>query len=135
MKPLNMKQTKFGELYAASMDVRESWIGAGYSEKSASSGAYTLLNSPAMQAYLQDMHNQLAIESEGRIANASEIMEFLSDTMRGISSRDSDIGDQVSMGERLKAAELMGKKLGLFTEKKQSEVFGEIKINIDYGED
>ena len=37
--------------------------------------------------------------------------------------------------ERLKAAELLGKRYGLYTEKIEQEIDAEIKVTVDYGDE
>ena len=42
---------------------------------------------------------------------------------------------QVSARDRLKAAELLGKRYGLYTEKVEPDMDMELKVKIDYGDD
>ena len=49
---------------------------------------------------------------EGRVASASEVLEYLTDVLRG----EAEGEGRGSSSPRMKAAELLGKRLGLFTE-------------------
>ncbi len=53
---------------------------------------------------------------ERRIADAKEVIEYLTEVMRGEHGNDGEFW-KVSEKDRLKAAELLGKRYGLFKEK------------------
>ena len=89
-----------------------------------------------------------AIHNE-KIADAQEVIEYLTAVMRGKSNAEEivveGIGDGCSEArtiekgpsekERLKAAELLGKRYALFTDKVETDVDMDLNITIDYGED
>ena len=79
------------------------------------------------------------------IADQDEVLKYLTAVLRGQSSssvlaRDMVGADQViekppDEKERLKAAELLGKRYSLFTDKIQQEVDMDLNITVDYGDD
>ena len=94
----------------------------------ASVNASKLLRNAKVKAYIDE---QLAKLHDKKTADAKEVMEYLTSVMRGESSAEivvvEGIGDGASEArrmikapdekERLKAAELLGKRYGLFREK------------------
>lgn len=120
---LNERQKAFCEHYAACFNATEAAVKAGYSKKTAYSIGNENLKKPEIRNYLQTLTETA---KTGRIATADEVLEYLSETMRdGAENRR----------ERTKAAELLGKRYGIFTEKQ--EPTGEkvsVQINLsDYG--
>lgn len=82
------------------------------------------------------------------IADQDEVLKYLTSVLRG-ESRSSVVvvestGDFMSKAremekapdekERLKAAELLGKRYSLFTDKVQQEVDMDLNITVDYGD-
>lgn len=91
---------------------------------------------------LEEMHNK-------KIADAQEVMEYLTAVLRGKSVSEEivveGLGDGCSAArtidkgpsekDRLKAAELLGKRFGLYTDKVEMDADMDLNITIDYGED
>ena len=83
------------------------------------------------------------------IADQDEVLKYLTSVLRGKSQSTEIVVEGVGDGcseareikkapsekERLKAAELLGKRYGIYTDKVDAEVDMELNINIDYGED
>ena len=129
---LNARQKAFCEYYVASGNATEAAIKAGYSKKTARVIGQENLTKPALKNYINEMIQKL--ESE-RIATAEEVLQNLTAMMRGqiqeevvviegngdYSSSASIIKKQVSAKERIKAAELLGKRYALFTDKTKIE--------------
>lgn len=121
------KQKLFVAFYLESLNGTKAAIAAGYSEKTAGSIGQRLLKNIEVRAAID---NRLAeIESE-KIVKSKEILEFLSATMRGEITEEvvvqvggkSDIRAELLTKplcgkDRLKAAELLARINGLFTEK------------------
>ena len=104
---LNERQKAFCEHYAACFNATEAAVKAGYSKKTAYSISNENLKKPEIRKYLQTLTETA---KTGRIATADEVLEYLSETMRdGAENRR----------ERTKAAELLGKRYGIFTEKQE----------------
>ena len=118
------RQQKFCDEYLISGNATEAAIKAGYSRKTAKQTGSENLAKPDLRAYIDE---QLAKIQSAKIADAEEVMKYLTSVMRGEHTEQvlklvgegvqtvTDI--DVSAKERLKAAELIGKRYGLFTEK------------------
>lgn len=118
------RQQKFCDEYLISGNATEAAIKAGYSRKTAKQTGSENLSKPDLRAYIDE---QLAKIHSAKIADAEEVMKYLSSVMRGEHTEQvlklvgegvqtvTDI--DVSAKERLKAAELIGKRYGLFTDK------------------
>ena len=111
---LKPKELKFAEEWLKTTNATQSAIEAGYSERTAYSAGNRLLKKVDVKQYIDE---RLAEMKESSIANTNEVMQFLSSTMRG------DIPDQFgldpALNDRLKAAELLGKRYKLFTDKQE----------------
>ena len=91
---------------------------------------------------LEALHNE-------RTADVKEVMEYLTSVLRGESTGEEIVtefmGDGMSEAraitkhpsekDRLKAAELLGKRFGMFTEKQDLTVDAQLEIIVDYGDD
>lgn len=129
---LNARQKAFCEYYVASGNATEAAIKAGYSKKTADRIASENLRKLELKKYIDELMQKL--ESE-RIASAEEVLQNLTAMMRGeiqeevvviegngdYSSSASIIKKQVSAKERIKAAELLGKRYALFADKTKIE--------------
>ena len=132
MKLLNARQKAFCEFYVASGNATEAAIKAGYKEKNARFIGCENLTKANIKAYVKELMNKA--ESE-RIASAEEVLQNLTSMMRGEIQEEvvivegkgdgistaSIIKKQVSAKERIKAAELLGKRHALFTDKTKIE--------------
>lgn len=133
MSKLNDRQKAFADYYIESLNAFESAIKAGYSEKYAKSRSYELLENVGIKKYIDERLKQ--IESE-RIAKAEEVLAFLSSSLRGEIDEDVVVVEgcgegqsiarvvtkQLSAKDRIKAAELLGKRYRLFTDKVEADV-------------
>lgn len=121
---MTLRQQKFCDEYLISGNATEAAIKAGYSRKTAKQTGSENLSKPDLRAYIDE---QLAKIHSAKIADAEEVMKYLTSVMRGEHTEQvlklvgegvqtvTDI--DVSAKERLKAAELIGKRYGLFTDK------------------
>ena len=111
---LKPKELKFAEEWLKTTNATQSAIKAGYSERTAYSAGSRLLKKVDVKQYIDE---RLAEMKENSIADTDEVMQFLSSTMRG------DIPDQFgldpALNDRLKAAELLGKRYKMFTDKQE----------------
>jgi len=137
---LNARQKSFCEFYVASGNATESAIKAGYKEKYAGVNADKLLKNTNISKYIRKITEE---HTNNRIAKAEEILEFLTATLRGEVTEEVVVGGfgksatekiskNVDLKDRLKAAELLGKRYRLFTDK--VEVDGIVPVMI-VGED
>jgi phage terminase small subunit len=128
---LTDKQKAFCDYYIETLNATESYKKAGYKVKNdntAAVNANRLLRNAKIKSYIDKRLKE--IEND-RIADAKEVMEYLTAVMRGeveeevvvvestgdYTSEARKIKKQVSVKERNKAAELLGKRYALFTDK------------------
>lgn len=121
---MTTKQQKFCDEYLISGNATDAAIKAGYSPKSAKSIGQRLLTFVDLKRYIEA---ELAKLHSAKIADAQEVLEYLTAVMRGQHTEQvlklagdgiqtvTDI--DVSAKERIKAAELIGKRYSLFTDK------------------
>ena len=140
---LNVRQKAFCEYYVASGNATDAAIKAGYSKKTADRIASENLRKLELKKYIDELMQKL--ESE-RTASAKEVLEMLTSSMRGELKEEVVVvegtGDgcsdarivekQIGLKDRIKAAELLGKRYRLFTDK--VEVEGVLPVMI-VGED
>lgn len=113
---LTPKQKAFCEYYLETGNQTEAAIKAGYSKRTARVIGQENLLKPAIKEYLE---KRLAEIDAKRIANSNEVLEYLTRVMRG--EEKDQFGLDVSIQDRTKAAELLGKRYRLFTDKVQVE--------------
>lgn len=118
------RQQKFCDEYLISGNATDAAIKAGYSPKTAKNIGSENLAKPDLKAYIEA---QLAALHSEKIADATEVLQYLTSVMRGEHTEEIPllIGEgvqtltakEVGAKERLKAAELIGKRFGLFTDR------------------
>jgi len=108
---MNERQKAFADYYIETLNAYESAIKAGYSENYAKAQSYKLLDNVGIKAYIQE---RLASKDKKRIADQDEVLEFLTDVMRG--NVLDQLGLETPVKERRAAAVDLGKRYGLFTE-------------------
>ena len=139
-KKLTAKQQRFCDEYLIDLNGAQAAIRAGYSKKTAKDIAAQNLAKLNVKAYIE---KRMAEKEKELIADQDEVLRYLTSVMRGGSSahvlaRDEVGADRVvekppDEKERLKAAELLGKRYSLFTDK--VDVGGAIPVVISGGED
>lgn len=141
MNKLTRKQRKFAEEYLVDCNGTKAAIRAGYSPKTANEQAAKLMSNPKINSYITEKLNEMSSE---KLADAQEVLEYLTSVMRGehteqvlrLDGNGVQVVDyiQVSARERLKAAELIGKRYGLFKESYEIESIAPIVIVNDLKE-
>lgn len=121
---LTIKQQKFADEYIIRGNATEAAIAAGYSPKTAHQIGHANLDKPHIKAYIQERLDQ--IQSE-KIASQEEILEYLTSVMRGeeqepvlkgMGEGAQEVVDiDLQAKDRIKAAELLGKRYSLWTDK------------------
>ena len=125
---LTIKQKKFADEYIISGNATEARIKAGYSKKTARSVGSENLTKPDIKTYIEERMTD--IESQ-KIADQKEVMEYLTSVMRGNETQEQlitiGLGEGMSRAEvvevavpareRIKAAELLGKRYSMWTDK------------------
>lgn len=141
---LTEKQKAFCDYYIETLNATESYKRAGYRVKSdaaARVNASRLLTNANVRKYIEERMKQK--ESE-RIASQDEVLEFLTRVMRGEEieevvgfTENGPVKEKKtpSTRDRVKAAELLGKRYALFTEKVNVEGNMGVAIIDDIKED
>lgn len=144
-KKMTKKQKRFCDEYLIDLNATQAAIRAGYSKKTAYSIGVENLKKPDIKKYISE---RMAEKESALIADQDEVLRYLTAVLRG-ESRSSVVvvestGDFTSAAremdkapdekERLKAAELLGKRYGIYTDRTEQAVDMELKITVDYGE-
>ena len=139
MTKLTEKQKRFADYYIETGNKTEAAVKAGYSKKTARVIGQENLLKPAVKNYIDEKLTEM---SSKRIASANEVMELLTSAARGELEEEvvvvESVGDycseakiikkQIGAKDRIKAAELLGKRYRLFTDK--LEVKGMVPVMI-----
>lgn len=138
---LTAKQQRFCDEYLIDLNATQAAIRAGYAKKTAHQIGFANLSKPDIAEYIKKRMDEK--ESE-LIARQDEVLKYLTAVMRGDTSshvlaRDEVGADRViekppDEKERLKAAELLGKRYGLYTDRVNEVVDMELNITVDYGD-
>lgn len=140
---LTEKQKRFADYYIETGNITEAATRAGYSKKTARVIGQENLLKPAIKGYIDE---KLEAMQDERTASAKEVLEFLTKSMRGEikeevvvvegtgdgTSEARTVEKQIGLRDRIKSAELLGKRYRLFTDK--VEVEGAVPVVI-VGED
>ena len=133
MAKMTAKQQRFCDEYLTDLNATQAAIRAGYSEKTAGVTAAENLKKPKIQEYIKQRMDEK--ESE-LIADQDEVLKYLTSVLRGTSKSEEIViegcGDGISEArtmtkqpsekDKLKAAELLGKRYGLYTDKIAAEI-------------
>ena len=118
--------------YIETGNITEAAVKAGYSKKTARVIGQENLLKPAIKGYIDE---KLEAMQDERTASAKEVLEFLTKSMRGEikeevvvvegtgdgTSEARMIKKQIGLRDRIKSAELLGKRYRLFTDKVEVE--------------
>lgn len=130
---LTIKQKRFADEYIISGNAEEAAVIAGYSKKYARGNAYKLVAKSGIKSYIDKRLKEL---DDKQIAKQEEVLKYLTSVVRG-ESRSAVVvvegeGDGVSSArlidkppdekEKLKAAELLGKRYGTWTDKVDANI-------------
>lgn len=146
MAKMTAKQKRFCDEYLIDLNATQAAIRAGYSERTANRIATENMSKPVIKKYIAE---RMAEKESELIADQDEVLKYLTSVLRGESqsevvvvegqgdgfSRAKNIQKAPDEKERLKAAELLGKRYGLYTEKVEQAVDMDLSISIDYGEE
>jgi phage terminase small subunit len=136
MEKMTAKQKRFCDEYLIDLNATQAAIRAGYSEKTAGVIANENLKKPYINEYIEQ---RMAEKEAELIASQDEVLRFLTAVMRG-ENKDERVfvnasGETESIefrqqSNQIKAAELLGKRYGLYTEKIEADVDTDLTINI-----
>lgn len=155
---LTEKQKRFCDEYLVDLNATQAAIRAGYSEKTAKQIAQQNLTKLDIQEYIK---KRMAEKEDALIAKQDEVLQTLTRVLRRQemdtvvvtckerSSGYDENGKKVIVEKETprvvqiptrvndlnKAAELLGRRYGLYTEKIETDVDMELNINIDYGDE
>lgn len=130
---LTNKQKRFADEYLIDLNATQAAIRAGYSEKTARQIGEQNLSKLDIKNYIEGQLERLHNE---RTADAQEVIEYLTSVLRGESegeelvnefqgegiSRAVNVKKKPSEKDKLKAAELLGKRFGIFTDKVENKI-------------
>lgn len=142
---MTAKQMRFCDEYLIDLNATQAAIRAGYSEKNARNIASENLAKPNIRAYIDQ---RMAEKESELIADQDEVLKYLTAVLRGKTKSEvvvvENIGDFMSEArtmqkapdekERLKAAELLGKRYGLYKDTINEVVDMELNVTVDYGD-
>lgn len=125
---LTEKQKRFCDEYLIDLNATQAAIRAGYSPKTANRIAAENLSKLDIKNYIEQ---RMAEKENELIADQNEVLKYLTSVMRGESQSEEIVvegcGDGISEArtiekapsekDKLKAAELLGKRYGLYTDK------------------
>ena len=124
MTKMTLKQQRFADEYIISGNIEQSAINAGYSANYARSQSHKLLANVGIKSYIDERLAKL--ESE-KIATQEEVLQYLTSVMRGEKTEsllvlDGEGTQKViemvpNVQARTRAAELLGKRYGTFTDR------------------
>ena len=136
MKSLTLKQKQFADEYIRTGNAYQSAINVGYSEKYAKARSHKMLENVGINQYIDE---NLEIIQKESIAEADEIMRYLTRVLRAEEKEEIlvYVGDGMqeiqtirpSAKDRIKAAELLGKRYRMWTDKHEVEVTTPIFID------
>ena len=124
MAGLTLKQQRFADEYIISGNATQAATLAGYSKKTARSIGQENLTKPDIKKYIDERLEEL---ESSKIAKQDEVLRYLTSIMRGEQQEKTLVGEgmgeqriadiDVSAKDRIKAAELIGKRYSMWTEK------------------
>ena len=141
MAKMTAKQRLFCDEYLIDLNATQAAIRAGYSKKTAGVIGDENLKKPYIREYID---KRMAEKEAALIADQDEVLKYLTSVMRGETQSEVVVVEGSGFGnseartmqkgpdekERLKAAELLGKRYGLYTDKVEAEIDTELNINI-----
>ncbi|MEK1309851.1 terminase small subunit [Limosilactobacillus fermentum] len=136
---LTQKQQRFVDEYIISGNATQAAIKAGYSKKTAKQMGTENLAKPIIKAELDRRNAEI---QSAKTMDMQEVMERLAAMGRGetteetVTNKGEVIETATRNADKLKAMELIGKRFGAWTDKK--EISGNLDIDIgmgDYDED
>lgn len=134
-RKLTIKQQAFADYYIETGNATKSAIKAGYSKKYANTNANKLLQNTTILSYIDKRMEELKTE---RVADQQEILETLTAVIRGEATGTELVGkgkgrqevqqEPPSVSDKIRAAELLGKRYAMWTEKQQVEIEGAVQF-------
>lgn len=140
MGKLTPKQEAFCNYYIELGNATEAYKKAGYKSKGARANSTRLIANDSIKKYIGE---RMAEKDTGRIASQDEVLQFLTTVMRGeiteqipiILMKEFEMVDkEPAIKDRLKSAEMLGKRYLLFTDRVEHKSDTGRKLVMDYGD-
>lgn len=130
------KKRKFLDLYLKYGEITRAGVEAGYSKKYAQTDLAHQLDTPRNKAYLEKRMHEL---ETSKIMDPTQILEFLSSVAKGettetivtVKGREDNVPSKTA--DRVRAAELLGKRWMMWTDR--VKVAGKSKIKLTIGDE
>lgn len=140
---MSLKQQRFADDYIISGNATQAAVKAGYSSKYANTNASKLLQNTTIKSYIDERLAQLASD---KVATQEEVLTYLTSVMRGETQEQTlcsigELGQEVididvGAKDRIKAAELLGKRFRMWTEKVETDITQTVVIDVgDWDDD
>lgn len=140
---MSLKQQRFADEYIISGNATQAAVKAGYSSKYANTNASKLLQNTTIKSYIDERLAQLASD---KVATQEEVLTYLTSVMRGETQEQTlcsigELGQEVididvGAKDRIKAAELLGKRFRMWTEKVETDTTQTVVIDVgDWDDD
>lgn len=159
---LTPKQKRFCDEYLIDLNATQAAIRAGYSEKTARQMGTENLSKPSIREYIDERMKE---KEAALVADQDEVMRYLTAVMRREKTehivvtlseeRSTYVPDETGtmrkqtvkkevpqiveipaqLRDANKAAELLGKAYGIYTDKVEAEVDMDLTITVDYGDE
>ena len=134
---MSLKQQRFADEYIISGNATQAAVKAGYSSKYANTNASKLLQNTTIKSYIDERLAQLASD---KVATQEEVLTYLTSVMRGETQEQTlcsigELGQEVididvGAKDRIKAAELLGKRFRMWTEKVETDITQTVVIDV-----
>ena len=138
---MTAKQIRFCDEYLIDLNLTQAAIRAGYSKKTAAVIGVENIKKPQIREYIE---KRMAQKEAELIAGQDEVLRYLTTVLRGTSEASVLARDEVGAEriiskppdekERLRAAELLGKRYGIYTDRAEGKFDVELNISVDYGD-
>lgn len=135
MKKLTQKQQRFVDEYIISSNATQAAIKAGYSKKTARFVGAENLTKPNIKVELEKRNAEIKSQ---KTMDMQEVMERLAAIARGetveqqVTNKGTVVEVEPKTSDQIRAMELIGKRYGAWTDKK--EVTGGLEINVGVGD-
>nr|DAP37835.1 MAG TPA: Terminase small subunit [Caudoviricetes sp.] len=135
MKKLTQKQQRFVDEYIISGNATQAAIKAGYSKKTARFVGAENLTKPNIKVELEKRNAEIKSQ---KTMDMQEVMERLAAIARGetveqqVTNKGTVVEIEPKTSDQIRAMELIGKRYGAWTDKK--EVTGGLEINVGVGD-
>lgn len=128
-KELKPQWKAFADYYIELGNAEKAAVNAGYSAKYARGNAHKLVANSCISQYIAERLKQI---EDKRIAKGEEVLQYLTKVMRG--EEKDQFGLDATLADRTKAAELLGKRYAIFTDKTKIEGVLPVVISDDITE-